>query len=205
MNSEFPTNELNIPKINFREAEKRLEGLWKALLDVDDEQRKLEIYNKVSDHIRKILIPKYKLDFCQKTLSFHIFVGGSIFDEEKMAMEREDFQGEDSLERFANSFQEHSKEKLWGEYQRLREKFKNAHTSFLKNRKIHQEFDNFLSELEARKGLGKSNSCVAFHVAAGSTLEPEDMEGRFFDFDGDNSIEKFLDDQLAKIEGYKEK
>lgn len=200
MSSEFLKKELGVPEINFGETKKRLGELWKALLDVDDEQRKLEIYNKVSDHIRKILVPKYGLDFCQKTLSFHIFVDGSLSDEEKMTMEREDFPGENSLERFANSFQEHSKEKLWGEYQRLREKFKNAHTNFLKNRKIHQEFDNFLFELEARKGLKESNLCIAFHVAAGSTLEPEDMDGRFFDFDGEDSIEERINSQLAKIE-----
>ncbi|MDD5146527.1 MAG: hypothetical protein PHN39_02205 [Candidatus Pacebacteria bacterium] len=101
MENEFFEKKPNIPEMDFREAEKRLTNLKKALFNIDDPDQRLAAHNKINDHIREILLAKYGQDFCQKTLSFHIFTEGSIFAAERTMMEREDFPGEDSLEKFA--------------------------------------------------------------------------------------------------------
>lgn len=58
---------------------------------------------------------------------------------------------------------------------------------------------NFAERL--RKNYGGQEECkkyASFQIIASGTFDLEDIKG--FDFPGEDSIEKFIDDQLAKIE-----
>ena len=92
-------------------------------------------------------------------------------------------------------------ELLWQRYQGLRDKYKKLRDSFSENRQARKEFDDFKFGLEARKGIKETGNCIAFHAVVGSALERNDMAGRFFDFEGEDSIESYVDKMLEQLGG----
>ncbi|MDD5750418.1 MAG: hypothetical protein PHU56_02080 [Candidatus Pacebacteria bacterium] len=137
-------------------------------------------------------------DGCQKYAAFHI-ASGSTFNPEKI--KEFDFSGEDSVEKFVDDFLE---KELWLGYGRIHDKFSRVYPFFKGNRSLRDEFNSFIFGTDARKGLDSRDDkyqCAAFHVISGSTLDKKDMKGRFLDFEGDDSIETFLDNMLKKVGG----
>lgn len=64
---------------------------------------------------------------------------------------------------------------------------------------MNDKFVDFIGELESRYGANIVRRCELFHFVSGSGLMPGYAEKEtFFDFTGDDSIEKYLRDNFSE-------
>lgn len=56
----------------------------------------------------------------------------------------------------------------------------------------YEKLAQFNKELRKKYGAAVVQRCELLHFAIGSTLSPEDINNTFFDFTGEDSVEKYL-------------
>jgi len=78
---------------------KKINSAFSFFLSKKERQEKISLYSSVVEHI-KSLEEKYGSLLARQTISFHVFSGSTIPEEEIGKMVEVDFPGEDSLEEY---------------------------------------------------------------------------------------------------------
>lgn len=142
------------------------------------------IFSKVNDKIGnfgKRLKEEYG-DF-EDYLLYHLLAGSSL----RGACEKYDFPGEDSVEKFIDDLYKKYIEKA--EAEDLKER---VGALYRKDRMgTHEKIAIFGNSLRGKYGKDEVRKCVMFHVLIGSSGYDDIV--KFFDFPGDDSIEKFIE------------